>query len=205
MSKLFIPSLHVKYRQSGATLVEFCVVIIPLLLVALTTVQFALMSHAKSQVYYATYEATRVASAFDKENGETADSVAQQAFDRAIIGYFGGGNEQSEIDKSIQRRNQRQKVVLKCETEEDRYITCKATFGIPTEMQVPLAGQALTKMLQTFNPGGDVGSMISAGRIPVTATQTMHLSPVAMDTPPWKKEGEHDHDPEPFSFSFSGI
>lgn len=184
-------------QQHGVANAEFVVVAPILFLVMLMIVQVALMIHAKTQVYYATYEAARVASAYNpKRDTQGEDALMRAAFKRAIVGYFGGGATQQKIDESLQtaENDLPQSLIIKSEKIDDKYIKVTTMFGIPKHKQVPWVGQIIAKLLTELGINdADASSLASSGMIPVYAEVTMHLSPVAMNTPPWRKEDVDIH------------
>jgi hypothetical protein len=82
----------------GATLAEFVVVVPTLLLMIMATLQAAFVFHAKSQLNYATVEAARAGSV---SNASLA--AMSGAFARAMTGYYGGGQTQGELARSLAR------------------------------------------------------------------------------------------------------
>lgn len=83
-------------RQGGATLVEFLVVFPTLLMVLLGIAQYALVSHAKSNLNYATFEAARAGSVTHAKL-----SSIQAAFQKAMVGYYGGGTTNAQLVASL--------------------------------------------------------------------------------------------------------
>lgn len=81
--------------QSGATLVEFVVVVPTLLFMLMNLIQYGLLYHAKSQLNYATFEAARAGTVAN------ADPAAiRTAFTRAMTGYYGGGTTTAALAAS---------------------------------------------------------------------------------------------------------
>ncbi|MFN3792896.1 TadE/TadG family type IV pilus assembly protein [Massilia sp.] len=82
-------------QQSGATLVEFVVVVPTVLFLLLNLIQYGLLYHAKSQLNYAAFEAARAGTT------QNADPAAiRTAFARAMTGYYGGGTTTAELAAS---------------------------------------------------------------------------------------------------------
>ena len=88
-------TLH-RLRHAGATLVEFCVLVMLVLFMLLLMIQFGLMYHAKSQLNYAAFEAARAGA-----TGNASATAIRVAFDRAMTGYYGGGNDTGELAASF--------------------------------------------------------------------------------------------------------
>lgn len=85
-------------KQTGASLVEFVVVLPTLLFTILGIMQSGMLFHAKSNLNYATFEAARAGTV------QHADiNSIRAAFTRAMIGYYGGGRNAAEIATAITR------------------------------------------------------------------------------------------------------
>jgi hypothetical protein len=82
----------------GATLAEFVVVVPTLLMMVMAVLQAAFAFHAKSQINYATLEAARAGAV----NNASVASMAL-AFNKSMVGYYGGGTSQGELTRSYQR------------------------------------------------------------------------------------------------------
>ena len=67
--------------QTGATLVEFVVVVPTLLFLLMNLIQYGLLYHAKSQLNYATYEAARAGTVSNAH-----PTAIKTAFLRAMTG-----------------------------------------------------------------------------------------------------------------------
>ena len=81
-----------RIKQTGASLVEFVVVLPTLLFAILGIMQSGMVFHAKSNLNYATFEAARAGTV------QHADiNNIRAAFTRAMIGYYGGGRTAAEI------------------------------------------------------------------------------------------------------------
>jgi uncharacterized membrane protein (UPF0127 family) len=87
-----VPGGRIRYRQRGASLVEFVVVGPLLLFVLLGLLQYGLLFHAKSQLNYATFEAARAGTVAHAD-----PAVIRTAFLRAMTGYYGGGRSTAEL------------------------------------------------------------------------------------------------------------
>ncbi|MDP3608525.1 MAG: OmpA family protein [Methylophilus sp.] len=85
-------------KQKGASLVEFIVVAPTLLMMILGVMQTGLVFHAKSNINYATFEAARAGTV-----GHGQASVIRDAFTRAMVGYYGGGRNLTEIAQATAR------------------------------------------------------------------------------------------------------
>ncbi|MDP2197928.1 MAG: TadE/TadG family type IV pilus assembly protein, partial [Sulfurimicrobium sp.] len=84
-----------RFRQRGATLVEFVVVVPTVLFMLMNLIQYGLLYHAKSQLNYATFEAARAGTT------QNADPTAiRTAFSRAMTGYYGGGTSTAQLAAS---------------------------------------------------------------------------------------------------------
>ena len=81
--------------QSGATLVEFVVVVPTLLFLLMNLIQYGLLYHAKSQLNYATFEAVRAGTTSNADPAKI-----RTAFTRAMTGYYGGGTSTAQLAKS---------------------------------------------------------------------------------------------------------
>lgn len=82
-------------RNSGVSLIEFIVAAPVLLMLALGLGQTGLIFHAKSSVNYASFEGARAGSVHH------ADPAAiKAAFKRAMIAYYGGGRNLSELSQA---------------------------------------------------------------------------------------------------------
>lgn len=88
----------VKARGRGATLAEFIVVVPTLLMMVMAVLQAAFAFHAKSQLNYATLEAARAGAV----NNASLASMAL-AFNKAMVGYYGGGTAQADLVRSYGR------------------------------------------------------------------------------------------------------
>ncbi|HEY9105274.1 MAG TPA: TadE/TadG family type IV pilus assembly protein [Roseateles sp.] len=84
--------------QRGAGLVESTIVLPTLLLLVLGMWQAALGYQAKSSVNYATFEAARAGAV----NNASVTSITN-AFNKAMISYYGGGNSVAELADSYAR------------------------------------------------------------------------------------------------------
>jgi hypothetical protein len=84
-----------RFRQRGATLVEFVVVVPTVLFMLMNLIQYGLLYHTKSQLNYATFEAARAGTT------QNADPAAiRTAFSRAMTGYYGGGTSTAQLAAS---------------------------------------------------------------------------------------------------------
>lgn len=84
-----------RFRQRGATLVEFVVVVPTVLFMLMNLIQYGLLYHAKSQLNYAAFEAARAGTT------QNADPAAiRAAFTRAMTGYYGGGTTTAQLAAS---------------------------------------------------------------------------------------------------------
>ena len=81
--------------QSGATLVEFVVVVPTLLFLLMNLIQYGLLYHAKSQLNYAAFEAARAGTV-----SNAAPTEIRKAFTRAMTGYYGGGTSTAQLAAS---------------------------------------------------------------------------------------------------------
>lgn len=84
------------FRQRGASLVEFVLIVPVLLLIVLGTIQTALAFHAKSNLNYAVFQAART--------GSVSHAVPEAMFDalaRALVPYFGGGATTAELTQRL--------------------------------------------------------------------------------------------------------
>lgn len=79
-------------KQAGAAVVEFLVAFPVFLLLSLGTIQGGLLFHAKSNLNYAVYEAARAASV----DHASIQSITE-AFQRALVPYYGGGRSAAEL------------------------------------------------------------------------------------------------------------
>jgi hypothetical protein len=84
--------------QIGASMVEFVVVVPVLLMMILGVVQTGLVYFAKSNVNYAAFEAARAGSV-----SHATQASIRDAFTRAMVGYYGGGRNASELAESLSR------------------------------------------------------------------------------------------------------
>jgi hypothetical protein len=82
-------------RQSGATLVEFVIVVPTVLFMLMNLIQYGLLYHAKSQLNYATFEAARAGT-----TNNANPTAIRTAFTRAMTGYYGGGTTTAQLAKS---------------------------------------------------------------------------------------------------------
>jgi hypothetical protein len=85
-------------RQRGASLVESVIVLPTLLFLVLGIWQAALAYQAKSSVNYAAFEAARSGSV----NNASLSSI-QAAFNKGMVGYYGGGSTLAELAASYAR------------------------------------------------------------------------------------------------------
>jgi len=95
MNRAFFNRTKKGGRQTGATLVEFAVVVPILLFLLMNLIQYGLLYHTKSQINYAAFEAARA--------GTTANANAttiRSAFARAMTGYYGGGTTTAALATS---------------------------------------------------------------------------------------------------------
>jgi hypothetical protein len=90
------PLCHEARSQKGATLVEFIVVFPTMLMMLLGVAQTALVFHAKSNLNYATFEGARAGSV---DHAKTSSIV--KGFQKAMIGYYGGGTSNSQLASSL--------------------------------------------------------------------------------------------------------
>lgn len=90
--------INKRTQQSGASLVEFVVVLPTLLFSILGIMQSGMVFHAKSNLNYATFEAARTGSV---SHGDL--NSIRQAFTRAMVGYYGGGRTAAELAQSTIR------------------------------------------------------------------------------------------------------
>ncbi len=82
-------------KASGATIVEFIVVIPTLLMMIMAVLQAAFAFHAKSQLNHATAAAARAGSFSNASmNSMTA------AFARGMVGYYGGGTSLGQLTQA---------------------------------------------------------------------------------------------------------
>lgn len=81
--------------ERGASLVEFIVAAPVLVILALGLVQTGLIFHAKSNVNYASFEAARAGAVHHADPG-----AIDAAFKRAMIPYYGGGRNLSELSQA---------------------------------------------------------------------------------------------------------
>ncbi len=84
------------FRQRGASLVEFVLIVPVLLLIVLGTIQTALAFHAKSNLNHAVFQAARA--------GSVSHAVPEAMFDalaRALVPYFGGGATTVELAQRL--------------------------------------------------------------------------------------------------------
>jgi hypothetical protein len=89
------PAFRHRLTQTGATLVEFVVVVPTVLFLLMNLIQYGLLYHAKSQLNYAAFEAARAGTT------NNADPAAiRTAFTRAMTGYYGGGTTTAELAAS---------------------------------------------------------------------------------------------------------
>ncbi|HEX6703999.1 MAG TPA: TadE family protein [Albitalea sp.] len=84
--------------EHGATLVEAVVILPVLLFTVLALMQAALVFHAKSNLNYATHEAARAGSVHNANL-----SSIRQAFQRAMLPYYGGGRDQAELSAAAEK------------------------------------------------------------------------------------------------------
>jgi hypothetical protein len=82
--------------QSGASLVEFTLVVPALLLLVLCAIQASLAFHAKSNLNYAAFQAARAGS---MEHG--SPDAMFSALARALVPYFGGGTNTAELARTL--------------------------------------------------------------------------------------------------------
>jgi len=80
----------------GATMTEFLVIVPSLLMLGLGIVQIGLNYHAKNNLNLAAFEAARAGSI---SNAKVSDM--KTAFAKAMVGYFGGGNDAAELAKTF--------------------------------------------------------------------------------------------------------
>lgn len=85
-------------RQRGASMVEFVVVALVILMAGLSLLQYGLLFSAKNTLNYAAFEAAR-AGAYDHADPETI----QQRFAIAAAPLYGGGLDAAELAESIAR------------------------------------------------------------------------------------------------------
>jgi hypothetical protein len=81
--------------QTGATLVEFVVVVPTLLFLLMNLIQYGLLYHAKSQLNYAAFEAARAGT-----TSNANPAAIRTTFTRAMTGYYGGGTTTAQLAKS---------------------------------------------------------------------------------------------------------
>lgn len=81
--------------KCGASLIEFIVAAPVLLILALGLVQTGLIFHAKSSVNYASFEGARAGAVHHADPG-----AIKAAFKRAMIPYYGGGRDLSELGQA---------------------------------------------------------------------------------------------------------
>jgi hypothetical protein len=84
--------------QKGASLVEFVVVAPTLLMMILGVIQTGLVFHAKSNVNYAAFEAARAGTV-----SHASKATMRDAFQRAMMGYHGGGRTTAELAQAKTR------------------------------------------------------------------------------------------------------
>ncbi len=101
MAKMMHKSRHIlapkrhPARHTGATLVEFAVVVPLLLFLLMNLIQYGLLYHTKSQLNYAAFEAARAGT-----TAHANPSTIRSAFTRAMTGYYGGGTTTPDLAAS---------------------------------------------------------------------------------------------------------
>lgn len=83
-------------RQTGAAMVEWLVVAPPMLFIILGIIQVGFIMMAKTSVNYAIFEAARSGS---MNNAQLSD--IQTAFTTALVPFYGGGQSEAQIAKSL--------------------------------------------------------------------------------------------------------
>ncbi len=124
-------------RQRGAGLAEFVVVAPTLLAMALATLQYGLVFHAKSNLNYASFEAARAGAV-----GHADPAGIRRALLRAMTPYYGGGRTAAELAGSAARATADLRQALRIEilspTREsfDDYYSADAARAIGTSARV---------------------------------------------------------------------
>jgi hypothetical protein len=89
------------YRRAarrGATLVEFAVIGLTLSLIGLGIIQYSLVYFARNHINYASFMAARAGS-----SGNASLDTVRRAYIRALVPLYGGGTNQDELAKSLDR------------------------------------------------------------------------------------------------------
>ena len=84
------------WRQHGASIVEFTLVVPLLLFLVLGAIQAALAFHAKSNLNYAAFQAARSGSVLHAE-----PKAMFNAFARSLVPYFGGGEDTAALAEKL--------------------------------------------------------------------------------------------------------
>ena len=79
-------------RQRGAAMLEFAVVGPVIMLLGLAILQYSMLFFAKNQINYATFMAARAGSM-----SNASQSEIQQAYTKALIPLYGGGQNSTEL------------------------------------------------------------------------------------------------------------